>query len=156
MKPITFSCTSTLDLPPQAIVERILDMSNWPEFQGYGMLPGIKHAEFEVRTPELVGTRIRVENTDGSRHVEQIVAWQPGERLTLHLQEFSPPVSRLAERFEETWEFDVRDSTTHVTRAFRVHPKSALTWPMMWLVSRMLKKAIDKHLEQMRAEAASV
>ena len=69
-------------------------------------LPGIKAAEFEARTPEVVGTRIRVTNTDGSSHVEEIVEWEPDRRLRLRMGEFSPPLSRLATGFDETWEFE--------------------------------------------------
>jgi hypothetical protein len=40
MRPITFSCSETLDLPP----ERILDLDRWPEFRGYGVPPGISES----------------------------------------------------------------------------------------------------------------
>src|SRR5439155_20043621 len=39
--------------------------------------------------------------TDGSAHVEEVVEWQPGARLVLHLADFTPPLPRLAARFEE-------------------------------------------------------
>lgn len=48
MKPITFSCEATLSRKPEEIASQILDLSKWPEFNGYGPLPGIKHAEFET------------------------------------------------------------------------------------------------------------
>ena len=80
MKPITFSCEETLGIPPERIAEQILDISRWSGFQGYGVLPGIKAAEFEVRTPEIVGSRIRVIDTDGSSHLEEIVEWEPDRR----------------------------------------------------------------------------
>ena len=53
MTPVYFSCETTLPLTPDEIAEQILDITNWPDFQGYGPLPGIKTAEFEVRTPTL-------------------------------------------------------------------------------------------------------
>lgn len=46
----------------------------------YGPLPGIREAEFEAKTAEIVGTRIRVTNRDGSTHVEEIVEWEPTRR----------------------------------------------------------------------------
>ena len=72
MKPITFACEEKLAVPPERIAEQILDLGLWPGFRGYGPLPGIRAAEFEARTPEVVGTRIRVMDTDGSVHVEEI------------------------------------------------------------------------------------
>ncbi|MBA2114094.1 hypothetical protein [Bremerella alba] len=109
MKPITFSCEATLPHTPEEIASQILDLSKWPEFNGYGPLPGIKHAEFETKNVEVVGMRIRVTNRDGSTHVEEIVEWEPTRRLRLHMHEFSPPVSRLATVFDETWVF-LRDA----------------------------------------------
>jgi hypothetical protein len=93
MRPITFSCTETIPLTPEDIVGQILDLANWTDFKGYGVLPGIKAAEFETRTPGVVGTRIRVTNTDGSSHVEEIVEWEPDRYLRFDMKEFShsPP-----------------------------------------------------------------
>jgi hypothetical protein len=103
MKPITFTCEETQVLAPEDIAQQILDLTKWPEFHGYGPIPGIKVAEFEVQTPGIVGSRIRVTNGDGSSHVEEIVEWEPNHRLRLEMKEFSAPLSRLATGFEETW-----------------------------------------------------
>ncbi|WP_437191334.1 hypothetical protein [Planctomicrobium sp. SH527] len=77
MKPITFTCQATLPQLPEEIARQILDLSKWPEFDGYSPLPGIKVAEFKAKTAEVVGTRIRVTNRDGSTHVEEVVEWEP-------------------------------------------------------------------------------
>ena len=98
MKPITFSCHETLPLAPEEIAKQILDLANWPRFHGYGPLPGIKVAEFDVRPEGVVGTRIRVTNMDGSGHVEEIVEWRPDQRIRLEFKEFSPPVFSLGDR----------------------------------------------------------
>jgi hypothetical protein len=150
MKPITFSCTETLPFAPEAVAAQILDLANWPVFTGYGVLPGIKAAQFEVRTPGVVGTRIRVTNTDGSTHIEEIVEWEPDRRLRLAMKEFSPPLSRLATEFEELWEFERLGDGTRVVRSFKLHPKSFLARPVLWLISLLLKRAIARHLRQMR------
>jgi hypothetical protein len=151
MKPIRFCCQATLPQRPEEIASQILDLSKWPEFNGYGVLPGIKQAEFETRTEKTVGTRIRVLNRDGSTHVEEIIEWEPTRRLILRMQEFSPPVSRLASGFDETWEFQATDAGTHVVRSFAMHPKTLLTKPALWLISFLLKQAIIRHLRQIAA-----
>jgi hypothetical protein len=151
MTPITFTCRETMALDPAAIAGRILDLARWPEFAGYGPLPGVQSAEFEVRTPEVVGTRIRVTNADGSTHVEGVVQWRPGARLVLHMADFSPPLSRLATRFEEEWDFERAGDSTHVARTFRLYPKSVLTRPAVWLISLLLRRAIARHLRQIAA-----
>lgn len=150
MKPITFSCEATLNLSPAEICERILDVANWPGFTGYGPLPGIKSAEYEVRMPEIVGSRIRVANLDGSSHVEEIVEWQPERRLRLVMQGFSPPLSRLATAFDELWEFQLVDGKTLVRRSFQLHPKSGLSRIPLRLIAIFLKRAVARHLRQMR------
>jgi hypothetical protein len=150
VKPITFSCTETLPLASKDIAAQLLDLANWTDFMGYGVLPGIKAAEFEVRTTSVVGTRIRVTNTDGSSHVEEIVEWQPDRRLRLDMKDFSPPLSRLATSFTEMWEFQRLGDSTHVTRLFEMHAKTPFTRPVLWLISFLLKRAIARHLARMR------
>lgn len=150
MKAITFCCEETLQSPPEEIAGHILDLSRWPEFRGYAVLPGIEAAEFEVKTPEIVGSRIRVANTDGSTHVEEIVEWQPRRRLRLHMHEFAAPLSRLAIGFDETWEFAPAGDSTRVRRSFDMHPRSPWTRPLLWLISFLLKKAVACHLREMR------
>lgn len=150
MKPIVFSCTEILPFTPEEVVRQILDVSNWPKFHGYGPIPGIQVAEYEIRTPEIVGSRIRVVNRDGSKHVEEIVSWVANQSLQLHMKEFSPPLSRLATRIQETWEFEPQGSQTKVTRSFELQHKSALARPILWAISFLLKKAVARNLQEMR------
>ena len=150
MKPIVFACKETLALAPEAIVRQILDLTKWPDFHGYWPIPGIKTAEFEVRTPNIVGSRIRVTNLDGSTHVEEIVEWQPDRRLQLRMGDFSAPLSRLATAFVETWEFQREDNGLKVTRSFEMNAKSILTKPILWFISFFLKRAIARHLIELK------
>ena len=150
MKPITFACEATLYSAPEEIASQILDLTKWPDFHGHWPIPGIKSAEFEVRAPCVVGTRIRVNNLDGSSHVEEITEWQPDQRIRLEMKEFSPPLSRLASGFEESWEFKRTENGTHVIRSFRLHAKSSLTRPLLWLISCLLRRAIARHLREMK------
>lgn len=150
MKPITFACVETLSLAPEAIAEQILNLEKWPEFLGYGPLPGIKSAAFELRTPEVVGSRIRVTNMDGSQHVEQIVKWQPESLLRLHMHEFRPPLSHLAIEFFETWSFQRVGEETQVSRSFELWPRTIFTRPALWMISQLLRRAIARHLAEMR------
>ncbi len=150
MKPITFTCHETLPFAPEEIAEQILDVSKWPGFQGYGPLPGIRSAEFETRTPNVVGSRIRVTNRDGSSHIEEIVDWQPDRRVVLRLGEFSKPLSSLATHFIETWEFDRAGNDTKVARSFEMHAKSLVAKPTLWMISFFLKGAIARHLRDIK------
>ncbi|QDV35596.1 SRPBCC family protein [Tautonia plasticadhaerens] len=150
MKPITFSCEARLGLTPEEIARLILDLDRWPDFEGYGPLPGIRAAAFEARTPEVVGTVIRVSNTDGSSHTEEVVEWDPERRLRLRMGGFSPPLSRLATGFDETWEFEQGAGLTRVVRSFALHPRSSAGRPFLRLISLLLRRAIARHLRQMK------
>lgn len=153
MTPIRFTCIATLPLSPSAVADRILELARWPDFQGYGPLPGIRMARFLERTPQVVGTRIAVTNTDGSTHTEEILAWEPERRLHLRLGEFSRPVSRLATHFDETWELRPVAKGCTVTRTFELHARAMFCWPALWLIARLLRRAINRHLNQLAASA---
>ena len=151
MNPITFACEETLPLAPEDIARQILDLTKWPDFHGYGPIPGVQVAAFDAQTPGIVGSRIRVTNRDGSSHIEEIVEWQPDRRLRLHMKGFSAPLSRLATGFEETWGFRRAASGTHVTRSFRLHARSALARLPLRVIACILKRAVARHLREMRA-----
>ena len=149
--PVRFTCYAELSTPPEQIANDILDLSRWPEFEGYGLLPGIREAVFEVRTEEVIGTRIRATNTDGSMHTEEIIEWQPSTRIAMRFDSFTPPLSRLATHFIETWNFERVDATTTIHRSFEMHATSDLTRPCLVLMSSLLRRAIAHHLAQIRA-----
>jgi hypothetical protein len=153
MKPITFACHETLLLAPEEIAEQILDMTRWPEFRGWGPVPGIRSAEFETRTPNVVGSRIRVTNLDGSTHVEEIVEWQPDRRIQLRMGNFSKPLSYLATGVVESWEFERLGDGTKAIRTFEMNAWSALTKPALWLLSFFLKRAIARHLRDLKGKS---
>ena len=155
MPPICFVVEAVLPLPPREIAGQMLDAANWTSFQGYGVLPGIREAVFEVVPPEVVGTRVRVTNTDGSRHVETIIEWRPDERVKLVMSEFRPPLSLLATQIVETWDFAVRPDATHVRRTFELHPRSVLARPALWLISLLLRRAVGRHLTLMREQGTA-
>lgn len=150
MIPIRFQCRASLPLAPQQVAEQILDLQRWPAFRGWGPIPGIRQAEFDSRTPEIVGTRIRVTNGDGSTHIEEITEWDPERRLQLRMENFTPPLSRLATRFVETWLFERHADATHVVRQFELYPGSILSRPAVWFLSFFLKQAIQRHLRDLR------
>ena len=151
MKPITFACSDEVPLTSQAILEQILNVQNWPRFRGYGPLPGIRQATIIQQPAEIVGTRFEVISDDGSTHTEEIVAWHPGKMLHTKMSNFSKPLSRLSTHFDEIWTFDEHQGTTLLTRTFQLHPKSLLTRPLLWLISWLLRPAIVKHTQQMKA-----
>jgi len=154
-RPITFSCSAILPLSPAQICEQIARVQSWCDFEGYGPIPGIASATYELRTVDIKGSRIRVQNRDGSEHVEEITEWIPGQRVVLQLQEFSRPLNSLAYRFVEEWDLKPGPDGTHVKRTFFLHPRNSLTRVPLWLISRLLRRAIAQHLRRMLSSSSS-
>lgn len=148
MRPITFECKKLFSKTIEEISAEISDMARWPEFNGYAILPGIESAAYEHRTPNMVGSRIRVRNLDGSTHVEEILEWDLSGKIEMKIFEFSPPLSHLATHFVETWDIEVVQGGTAVTRSFQLYGKRPFTRPFLWLISLFFRKAIAIHLDE--------
>lgn len=149
MEPTTFRCRLSTARPAIELTDELLDVSRWSDFTGYGPLPGIDKAQYEVRTAEIVGSRIRVSNSDGSCHVEEIIEWESGRYAKLRLRDFDPPVSCIASHFDETWSFEENADTTLVRRCFEMYPTSRLTRPLLWFIGFFMKKAVQRHLRRL-------
>ncbi len=149
---VTFTITATLTTPPEEVGAAILDLSQWPTFTGWGPMPGIREAEFLERTEAVVGTRIGVTNTDGSRHVETITAWDLPRRIELRLDGFPRPLSWLATHFVESWDFEPDgDGAWGAERRFEMHATSWLSRPMLMPIAWMMRKAVIRHMDQISA-----
>lgn len=148
MKPIEIKITGQFQKSSAEICTEILDTERWSEFEGYSILPGIKSAHFEMKTPEFVGSRIIVQNTDGSSHVEEIIEWDTAHRIALRFQEFSAPLRNLATHFIETWEFRQLPAGTEASRMMTLYPKGLFGWLMLFPISKLMKKAFEKNLRQ--------
>ena len=153
MPAIKFSCHKFISQLPEAISSQIADIEKWKEFSGHGFLPGIADAHFDPKTDNMVGSKIKVKNTDGSKHVEEILLWEANREILMKLHEFSPPLKGIASHFMEHWQFETVEGGTQVERAFELHPRSIFTQPFLWLISLFFRKAIDKHLDEMAANS---
>lgn len=88
-----------MEHPPEEIAARVLDVSQWTKWRGWGLVPAIRSARFRSKTDAVVGSLIDVQNADGTTHVEEILEWRPRELLCLRMQDFSPPLRSLATHF---------------------------------------------------------
>jgi hypothetical protein len=149
LKPIRIKIVGYTQKPSQEICSAFLDTDRWPEFKGYSILPGIKNAHFEIRTPTVVGSRIKVQNTDGSSHVEEIIEWDVINKVTLRFQEFDSPLKHFATHFIEEWSFGKSTHGTEVSRAMTMYPKGIYGWVMLVPISQLMKKAFEKNSIQL-------
>jgi hypothetical protein len=149
MKPLSFTCTGIIPLLPEEIAANILAVERWPEFEGYGILPGITEARFDFYTPAVVGSRIAVQNSDGSSHVEEITRWEPQSHVQLTFYGFSPPLCYVAGRFVENWVFSRQEDGTLVTRSMDLYATRWYTRPFLFLIAPLLRRAVAHHLTQL-------
>jgi hypothetical protein len=148
MKPVEIKIVGHIRKSSPEICKEILDTERWSEFKGYSILPGIKSAQLEVKTPEIIGSRIKVQNNDGSSHIEEIIEWDVANKIALKFQEFSSPLQNLATHFIETWEFSKSSNGTEVSRIMVMYPKGLLGWLMLIPISKLMKKAFEENLRQ--------
>ena len=148
MKPIEIKIVGLIRKPSPEICQEILDTERWSEFKGYSILPGIKSAQFEVKTPQIIGSRIKVQNNDGSSHIEEIIDWDVSNGIALRFQEFDSPLRNLATHFIETWKFRASSDGTEASRIMTMYPKGVLGWLMLIPISRLMKKAFEENFRQ--------
>lgn len=148
MKPIEIKIVGHIQKTSQEICTELLDTGRWSEFKGYSILPGIKNARYEVKTPGVIGSKIMVENNDGSSHVEEIIEWDVANRIALRFQEFNSPLQNLATHFIETWEFHKSSNGTEASRKMTMYPKGLFGWLMLHPISQLMKKAFEENFRQ--------
>ncbi len=148
MKPLQIKIVGHIQKSSSEICTELLDTERWSEFKGYSILPGIKSAHFEVKTPDMIGSRIKVENTDGSSHVEEIIEWDIANRIALRFQEFNSPLRSLATHFIEAWEFRKSPNGTEASRIMTMYPKGLFGWLILIPISKLMKKAFEENLRQ--------
>jgi hypothetical protein len=117
MNPTTFYAEETHNSPPREIAERLLDPRRTRRFGRQMVAPGVAAAEFEQRTADVVGTRIRVTRKDGSSYVEEIIEWEPETHVAMEVKDFSESMASAGYRFKESWDFERIGDKTKVCRS---------------------------------------
>lgn len=150
MNPIEFEVKKTIKNPAEEICEKVIDVETWSSFDGYGLLPGIEKAEYVERTDNMIGSRIRVNNSDGTEHLEEILEWESDKKLVMKIHEFPTTLSYIATHFIEEWNFEkLGKNETLVTRKFQLFPTSFLTRLLLGQIAKLFEKAVAKHLDEM-------
>lgn len=149
MNPIKIEVQSIVKISAKEICSIILDTKQWSEFEGYSIIPGIEKAEFEKRTGEVVGSRIKVHNKDGSSHIEEIIEWDVNKKVVLKFLEFNSPLKNFATHFIEEWNFIVSGRENEIYRSMKMYPKNLPGWIFLKQISMLMKKALVKNLIQL-------
>ena len=152
MNPILIKIQGHTKKSAQEMCQEFLNLERWSEFKGYSILPGIESAEFEIKTANLPGSRIKVHNTDGSSHVEEIIEWDENHKLAVRFQDMEPPLKYLATHFIEEWLFVKTPDGTDVTRSMSMYPRGLAGWLVLLPIAQLMKKAFEKNMVLLREE----
>ncbi|MEE9429493.1 MAG: hypothetical protein V3V16_00530 [Melioribacteraceae bacterium] len=145
---IEFELTESFIMQPEEFIDNIFDESSWLDYEGYGFLPGIKNVDISNYSKDRIGTKFHLTNTDGSKHVESVIEYIPGELLVLEFSEFKKPLKNLASHFIETFHFERVGDRTNLVRTFQIFPSNVIGTVLLSVISIFLKKAIRKHLDK--------
>jgi hypothetical protein len=132
---------------PQYIFDSFLQIEKWNDFKGFGIIPGIKTANFIIKTDSIKGTIIQVKNSDGSSHKEEILAFEKDTYLKIKMYDFSRPLSYFASFFIEEWALKKIEDGYKVERSMTLLSKGMISKFILKVISRSLKKAIQVHTE---------
>jgi hypothetical protein len=139
---LTLRARHQFDFPPERLFDFTNDAANFVSFVGFGFVPGIRSARYETEEPPRLGSRRRILKTDGTEHLEEIIAF---ERPVLHgsrISALSPPLSWLVRSGEDTWRFRAEGASgTAVERTFSFELTSPLAavvaFPLLHLFMRV-------------------
>lgn len=144
---ITFTVEVKYFQEPRYIFDSFMQIEKWNDFKGYGLIPGIKTANFILKSESIKGSIIQVENTDGSSHKEEILAFEKDKYLKIKLYDFSKPLSYFSTHFFEEWALKKMEDGYKVERSMTLFSKGTISRFILKVISLSLKNAIQKHTE---------
>ena len=144
---VTFTIEVYYYKEPRYIFDSFLQIEKWNDFKGFGMIPGIKNANFIIKTDSIKGTIIQVENSDGSSHKEEILEFEKDTYLKIKMFDFSEPLSYFATYFIEEWALKKMEDGYKLERSMTLLSRGIFSYFILKLISNNLKNAIQIHTE---------
>jgi hypothetical protein len=138
----------TVPGPAEAAFDLAVDAAGFHRFMGrLGPIPGVVKAAVIGTGPLVPGLRRRLEMTDGTVVLEEIVEHR---RPSLHAYRWvrapAPLFSLLVATGASTWTFISEDGATRVDWSYRFGLTSPLAWPLAlpvtWLFSAWMARAL--------------
>jgi hypothetical protein len=150
---IAFSTVTPIAASAERAFACVADPARWSSFVGFGPVPGIARGE-PSELPQRAGTRIRLENVDGSRFEETVTAYEPGRRYAVRVH-LDAPGSWFMRGLDETFDFERTESGSRLVRTLRIEPRGFWAIPLAFLFAHaLLKVAVRRHDRNIAAGAA--
>ena len=129
---------------PENVWQRFADINTMESFVGYGPIPGIAYAKW-IEGNGAQGSVREVTNTDGSRHREEVVAFEPHHRMEDRIFGMTSPFRFLVREAHDSFEFSPDGDRTRLVRTFRFTLTSPLWWPVAALALAVFRRAVRRH-----------
>lgn len=115
----------------------------------YGPIPPIKAVRDQDGEWGTVGQSRTVMLVGGGSMREQLTAVQPPESFSYTLTEIAGPLAPLVSRVEGQWSFAPAGTGSTVTWRWTIHPRSALTAPVLPVLGRLWRGYARRSLEEL-------
>lgn len=146
--------TITLPLPAAKLFGYITSEEGFASFRGWGPIPGIRAVDVDGSL-DAVGAALRVLNTDGSTHREEVREVTAPRRYAVRIHGLDSVFRHLVAYVDETWELEQRGEGTHVTRTFTFALRSVIALPVaLPLGHAAFRLAMRRHHRDLAAWAA--
>lgn len=143
---LSFHETHLFSQTPETVWPVLTDIEGMTSFAGYGPIPGIARARWaEGDTCCRQGAVREVENRDGSRHREDVVALRAPELLEDRIYGFTSPLRLFVREVRDRFELQAVPSGTALRRTFTLELLSPLGLPLAALMLPFLKRALRRH-----------
>jgi ribosome-associated toxin RatA of RatAB toxin-antitoxin module len=128
------------------------DSNRFPEFfPGYGIIPAIVRNEWLKGEQRVIGSLCKVHSADGSAMVEEVIAYDPPNRVASKLvSAIVPPFSWLITTGIGTWRFVPGADGTLIKWGYDFEVRSLLSYPAALVVLNFfLARAMQRCLKNM-------
>ncbi len=128
-----------------------LDAAHWTEFAGWAFIPGIVGAKQRSAGPVILGTMHDVTNSDGSHHVEEVVAFDRPTTHTRRISSLTGAFALLVRRMDEVWSFRPSPRGCKAKRRFEFELTTPLALPIGLGLLLPFRQAMLRHAARIQA-----
>jgi Polyketide cyclase / dehydrase and lipid transport len=115
----------------------------------YGPIPPIKSVVDQTGDWDAVGKTRTVVLTGGGSMREQLTSYDPPRSFGYMLSDVKGPMAPLVSRVEGLWSFEPAGTGTRVTWQWTIHPRSALSAPVLPVFGRLWLGYARQSLEEL-------
>ncbi|HEY6575506.1 MAG TPA: SRPBCC family protein [Mycobacterium sp.] len=149
-QPLVVEQSRAIPVTPEAAFTATVPMPLPTLFQRwYGPIPPIKAVVDQTGDWDAVGKTRTVVLTGGGSMREQLTSYDPPRSFGYTLSDVKGPMAPLVARVEGLWSFEPAGTGTRVTWKWTIHPRSALTAPVLPVFGRLWLGYARQSLEEL-------